>query len=57
MIHKKVGDYVKKGEALATIYANDEEKAKISEERYINACSISPTKVEKPTLIKNIIRL
>jgi len=56
MIHKKVGDFVKAGESLATIYANDESKAKTSEERYLNACTISYDVIEKPTLIKDIIR-
>ena len=39
-IHKKLGDYVKIGESLATIYANDEEKLKMANQRYLNAITI-----------------
>lgn len=55
VLHKKVGDYVKKGEELATIYANDEEKRKASEEILKNAYSIVDEKVEPRKLIKGIV--
>lgn len=56
VLHKKVGDYVKKGEELATIYANDEEKRKASEEILKNAYSIVDEKVEPRKLIKGIVK-
>lgn len=56
-LHKKVGDYVEKGESLATFYGNDEGKllAALSEAR--KAFTMSDKPVETPVLIKNIIGL
>lgn len=55
ILHKKIGDFVKKGEAIATIYANDENKRVQSEERLLSAYTIVPEKVEKKSLIKGIV--
>ncbi|KYH28235.1 MULTISPECIES: pyrimidine-nucleoside phosphorylase [Clostridium] len=55
IIHKKIGDFVKKGEAIATIYANDEEKRKSSEEILLKAYTIVDEKVEPKKLIKGIV--
>lgn len=55
VLHKKIGDAVKKGEAIATIYANDENKRKQSEEIILKAYSIVEEKVEPITLIKGIV--
>lgn len=52
---KKVGDYVEKGEPLAFLHANDEQKAHTAEERYLAACTISEHKPETKPLIKAII--
>ena len=41
VLNKKVNDFVQQGEALATIYANDEEKCKVAIERI---CSIIKVK-------------
>ena len=54
-IHKKVGDFVKKGESLATLHANSEEKADASEERFIRAYSFSETRPEKRAFIHGIL--
>lgn len=43
-IHKKLGDYVRKGEALATLYANDSVRLKEAKERLQKAYVISGTK-------------
>ncbi|MBQ9141862.1 MAG: pyrimidine-nucleoside phosphorylase, partial [Lachnospiraceae bacterium] len=43
---KKVGDYVKAGEALAVLHANDEAKADAAEKRYLEACLISEQRPE-----------
>ncbi|PXV95461.1 thymidine phosphorylase [Lachnotalea glycerini] len=55
VLHKKVGDYVKMGESLATIYANDKEKLKAAKERFIKTYSFTSEKREKPKFIKGII--
>ena len=55
MLHKKIGDFVKKGEAIATIYANDDSKRVQSEEKILKAYSIVKEKVEKKPLIKGIV--
>ncbi len=55
ILAKKVGDFVKKGEALATIHANDEEKLRIAKERFIKAYTFSNTPIEKKKLIKGIV--
>ena len=55
VLHKKVGDAVKKGDSLATIYANDTEKLEIAKERFLNAYTIDQNPVEKKPLIKGIV--
>jgi pyrimidine-nucleoside phosphorylase len=55
VIHKKIGDFVKKGEAIATIYANDDKKRKLSEEILLKAYTIVDEKVEPKKLIKGIV--
>lgn len=52
VLNKKVGDYVKKGEKLATIYANDKEKGEIAKEKLEEVYQIQTEKVEKK---RNII--
>lgn len=44
ILNKKTGDYVKKGEKIATLYANDESKFIDSEKRLIAATVISDEK-------------
>lgn len=55
VLHKKVGDYVKQGESLATIHANDREKLNAAKERFLNAYTINDTPVAKKLLIKGIV--
>lgn len=55
VLHKKVGDVVKKGDSLATIYANDKAKLEMAKERFIKAYTISDTYVTKKKLIKGIV--
>ncbi len=54
-LKKKVGDYVKKGESLATIYANDLTKLKSAKERFLKAYSYSASPIIKTKFIKGII--
>ncbi len=55
VLKKKVGDYVKKGDVIATLYANSEEKLKAAKERFDKTYSYSDNEVEKPVFIKRII--
>lgn len=55
ILEKKVGDYVKKGEALAYLHANDEGKAQAAAKRFLKAYHISQEKPEMRSLIQEII--
>ena len=54
-IAKKLGDYVKEGEVLATIYANDLEKLALAKERFLNAYTIDDNKVENHKYVYGIV--
>jgi len=56
IVHKKVGDYVKKDDVIATIHANDLSKFDEVKETILNAYKLSQEKVEKPTLIYDIVK-
>lgn len=56
ILHKKTGDFVKKGEPLATIHANDREKAAQASKRYLATCRIGEEPVQRPELIHAVIR-
>ena len=55
IINKKVGDSVKMGDLLATIYSNDQEKLEKASNIGKDAFTISKEKPELPILIKKII--
>lgn len=55
VLHKKVGDTVRKGDSLATIYANDQAKLDAARERFLQAYTIDGNPVEKKPLIKGIV--
>ncbi len=55
VLHKKVGDYVKKGETLAVIHANDKKAACEAEKRFLSACGIEETAPAQRSLIRDII--
>lgn len=54
-LHKKIGDQVSKGDVLATIFGNHEDKVKHSLEEARKAFVVSTEKPEKLVLIKKII--
>ena len=55
IMHKKVGDYVEKGEKIITIYANNTEKIQKAKEEINNIIEISTEKLEKiPSIIEII---
>ncbi len=55
VLEKKVGDFVKKGDILAYMHANDEKKAETAKERFLKAYHISESRVQERTLIKKVI--
>lgn len=55
IMNKKIGDYVKKGEALAKIYVNDTSHLDEAVSRIKNAYKFSEKEVKFPKLIKDII--
>ncbi len=55
VFQKKIGDSVKKGEKMATIYANSKEKAEIAIKKVQDAYEIVDEKVEKPKVIVGIL--
>lgn len=56
VLHKKVGDFVKKGESLATIHANSYEKLELAKTRFLKAYTINAEDVLKKPLIKGIVK-
>lgn len=56
VLEKKVGDYVRKGETLAVIHANDEEKKKACEERLLAAYQIGSEKRDEGSVIRGILK-
>ncbi len=56
LLHKKRGDMVRSQDALATIYANDMEKAKEAYGRIVRAYEISREPVEEVSMVKGVIR-
>jgi len=55
VLHKKIGDYVRKGEAIATIYANDGQKQKVSTKMILDAYEIVKEEIKAKPLIKGIV--
>ena len=54
ILNKKVGDYVKIGDVIATVYANDQEKADKAEEEILNTYKIGKEKEDKQTILEII---
>lgn len=55
-IHRKKGDYVKKGECIATMYGNDKSKMETAKQRFLNAYTFSEKPVAESPFIKGIIK-
>ena len=55
VLHKKIGDFISKGESIATIYANDADKQKISTKMILDAYEIVEEKIVAKQLIKGIV--
>ncbi|REJ17545.1 MAG: pyrimidine-nucleoside phosphorylase [Bacillaceae bacterium] len=54
ILHKKIGDYVKKGETFVTIYSNQQDIEKVKQTLYYSI-KISKNKTKKPGLIYETI--
>jgi pyrimidine-nucleoside phosphorylase len=54
-IHKKVGDYVRKGESLARLYANDVNRLKAAAPRLQAAYRLSKEHIEAPKHVLGIV--
>lgn len=54
MLNKKVGDAVKKGESLVTVYSNTEDISEVEKDLLENII-LSKEKVEEPTLVYDLI--
>lgn len=55
VLHKKKGDYVKKGESLATIHANDLEKMEAAKRRFLAAYSFTREEFKTAPLIRGVV--
>ncbi len=55
-INKKTGDFVKKGEVLSVLYANNKELFKNSCEKYLSAITFSDEKPEEKKLVFDIVK-
>lgn len=55
VLNKKIGDFVKAGESIATIYANDADKQKTATEMILEAYEITEEEVKPRQLIKGIV--
>lgn len=55
VVHKKLGDYVSEGEAIATLYTSSEERAEPVSQRILSAYSFSSEKPEDIPLIYGVI--
>ena len=56
LVHKKTGDAVEKGQALATLYTNDAAAVEPAMKRYLDALTVGPEPPAESGLIFDIIR-
>ncbi len=55
VLNKKLGDYIEKGDVIATVFANDEDKKNQSVKRFLGALTIGEEKAQVPKTIKMVI--
>lgn len=55
VLHKKIGDAVKKGEIIATIHANRAEDVEVAQQKILSTIRISQDKIQPPKLIYETI--
>ena len=56
IIKKKTGEYVKKGETVATLYTNKSDELNTASEKYLKALTVCDVRPSKKPLIYKIIR-
>ncbi len=56
VLHKKVGDHVRTGEPLATVYANDRAKLEAARARFLKAYHLGDSPASSGPLIRGIVR-
>lgn len=56
VLHKKINDFVKKGEVLATLYTSDQELTPAAVQRLSHCYTISAEKTKPFTLIEDVVR-
>lgn len=56
VLHKKVGDRVAAGEALATVHYNDDARAQRARQMIVESCRIGDSRPQKKPLIHKVIR-
>ena len=56
VLQKKVGDFVKEGDVLALIHANDEAKCEAATKRFLQAYTITDANIQKLPLIRGILK-
>jgi pyrimidine-nucleoside phosphorylase len=56
ILHKKIGDEIKKGETVCELHSDSQSKIKIAEQMISDSISFSKSKPSKQKLIKKIIR-
>ena len=56
VLAKKTGDYVKRGDLIATLYTNKQEKLACAVADFLAALTFSGTKPETTKLIYKVIR-
>jgi pyrimidine-nucleoside phosphorylase len=54
-LHKKIGDVVKTGEPLCTVFYNQKSKFHAVRPSLLKAFEVRPARVEPPPLIKQIV--
>ena len=55
IVHRKVGDRVRKGDAIATVYSSDEKKLESAAAKLLDAYEFSQEETEPLRLIHEII--
>ncbi|MDF2546436.1 MAG: deoA [Anaerosolibacter sp.] len=55
LMQKKIGDYILKGEAYATLYTNKKDMIEKAKDIIVNAITLTNEPVDKPKLIKAIV--
>lgn len=56
VLNKKIGDFVKNGEKIATIYTNNKRNKEVAKEMILKSYNIVKEKVETEPLIKGIVQ-